>query len=385
MQLRELATGRLIRAYRGHSLRIKSVEFSSDGESILSASDDGSAIIWSTHWEGELQTLSVNSNNLIVWHPERPLIATVGTAHPTINDTTVRLIDTTTGEIVREFEGHTGTVRGLAFSPDGNYLISGGWDSSIFVRDIESGEVVNSIRDFTFVIQALAMNNTGQFAISYGERDAQIMLYDFETGERQGPFVGHNDQIFALDYSPDGNLLYSGTRTAELYQWDALSGELIQEFNGHSGWIWDIDLNSDGSKLVSASADHTAIVHDTATGEALITLRGHSDEITNVQFSPDDSLILTASLDGRIMLWDAETGDPVHIFAHIQNPFRMVASFSPDGLQIVVSGNDILSFYDISNLPDDYQTWVEENRYIPDFTCEQRATYHIQPLCEDES
>jgi WD40 repeat protein len=141
-------------------------------------------------------------------------------------------------------------------------------------------------------------------------------------------------------------------------------------------------VNSDGGRLVSASADHTAIVWDTTAGEALMTLRGHTDAITVAEFSPDDSLIMTAALDGRIILWDAEIGELVHIFATVDDPFQIAATFSPDGSQIASSANDILTFWDITNLPEDYETWVRENRYIPDFTCEQRALYIIEPLCE---
>jgi WD40 repeat protein/DNA-binding CsgD family transcriptional regulator len=381
-QLREVASGELIHAYKGHSLRVQQVDFSPDGETILSTSSDGSIIFWPTNWEGAMQTVHVNSNNLIVWHPTRPLIATVGTAHPTIVDTTIRLIDTTTGQVIHELVGHENTVRGLAFSPDGNYLISGGWDTDIYVWDIETGQQSRIVAEDEFIIMDLTMNDDGQFAIPYGERETQIVLFDYETGERIATFDGHTDQIFALEYSPDGELLYSGARNAELYQWDIETGEIIQEFVGHLEWVHHLDVNSDGGKLVSASADHTAIVWDTSTGETLMTLHAHTDEIIVAEFSPDDNLIMTASLDGRVILWDAETGELVYIFVLVDESFQTVATFSPDGTQIVSSANDILTFWDITNLPDDYESWVQDNRYIPDFTCEQRILYTIEPLCE---
>ena len=111
-------------------------------------------------------------------------------------------------------------------------------------------------------------------------------------------------------------------------------------------------------------------------------MHAHTDEIIVAEFSPDDNLIMTASLDGRVILWDAETGELVYIFVLVDESFQTVATFSPDGTQIVSSANDILTFWDITNLPDDYESWVQDNRYIPDFTCEQRILYTIEPLCE---
>jgi hypothetical protein len=54
---------------------------------------------------------------------------------------------------------------------------------------------------------------------------------------------------------------------------------------------------------------------------------------------------------------------------------QFAIAFSRDGTQIVSSANDILTIWDSTNLPDDYEPSVTENRYISDFTCEQRALY----------
>ena len=338
--------------------------------------------MWAVHWEGATRTMSIHSNNLIIWHPTRPLIATVGMADTIAVDTTIRLINTDTGQVIHELDGHFDSVHGLAFSPDGNFLISGGLDAYTYVWDIESGESVRILTRDIFVFEDLTINAQGQIATNYGERDNHIVLFDYETGEHFGIFEGHQDFVLSVDFSPDGKLLYSGSRIGELYQWDTETGEIVREFIGHNGQIHDVDVSNDGTKLLSASGDHNAIVWDTATGEALITLRGHTDRIIVAEFSPDDRLIMTAGVDGRIILWDAETGDVVHIFSVIHDPFWMSATFSPDGTQIVSSANDIMTFWDITNLPDDYATWVTENRYIPDFTCEQRALYTIEPLCD---
>lgn len=384
VQLRNVATGELIRVYQGHTLRVQDVEFSPDGTSLLSASSDGTVIEWAYNWEGTLRAVAVNSNNLVVWHPTEPLVATVGTASPFVNDTTIRLINTETGEVVQELVGHEASVRYLAFTENGQFLISGALGGAILRWDLNSGEFTQVLPTESTSNDAILLISDSQLFTEQIIDDTTVVLWDFETGEILQTFEGHFDIVWALEFDAESQRLYSGSRDGGLYGWDIETGEIIVEFGGHENPIFDIDLNSDGTHLVSASGDQTAIVWDATTGEQLITLNGHSAFVRNTEFSPDGRFILTAGADGRIILWDAETGDLVHIFVGGQNVFQTVATFSPDGTQIVSSANDILTFWDITNLPEDYRMWVSENRYIPDFTCEQRALYVIEPLCETE-
>jgi WD40 repeat protein len=121
-ELREVATGRLIRIYHGHAQRIQNVDFSPDGRTILTASNDGTAAVWMVNWEGAEKTFFVHSTDAFAWHPTQPLIATVGVNSSTKIDSTIRLLDTRTGEIVRTFTGHRQHVNSLAFTPDGRYF-----------------------------------------------------------------------------------------------------------------------------------------------------------------------------------------------------------------------------------------------------------------------
>lgn len=390
--LLDVETGKLIRVYEGHSERVNNVDYSPDGKNILTGSLDGTVIIWPVNWEGARMTVSVPAAQTLVWHPTRRLVAvaetisSVGTAPDTI-----RLLDIDTGEIVQELEGHRQQVFSLAFTLDGRYLLSGhrspdagSSNTLVHVWNIETGE-----QHFTFdrhigAILDIAISPNGRIAAIGEGEGARIVLWDVTTGERLRELEEHQDWVMALVFSPNGQYLYSGGRDGSLFKWDVQTGKILMKFDGHPILIRDIDASNDGTRLISGSDDFTAIVWDTSTGDAMFTLLGHTGFIFDVEFSPDASTILTSSLDGTVILWDAQTGQRLRTYVATSNPLNLQAIFTPDGQTIISGANDMLTIWDASPLSVDLETWVTENRYIPDFTCEQRALYIIEPLCESE-
>lgn len=392
VQLRELQTGRLIHEYVGHTDRVQNIEYGPDGKHFVSASLDGTAISWPLRWEGAEKSIFLEAHYTLAWHPTRPIVATARNVDLREGVSIIRLVDTNTGAVLHELEGHRDSVNSLTFTPDGEYLVSGdfifeGEDAAVYLWDVETGEQMAVLKEnsgSSWINNIAISPDSHHGAFSLGNTGGTIAVWDLETGKHIRDLEGHPEDAESVIYSRDGQHLYSGGRDGSLYKWDVQTGEIVLEFVGHDSLIYQLDLIDDGSKLVSGSSDQTAIVWDTTTGEAQSSLIGHNDHVTDVAFSPDGRNIVTASNDGRIIVWDAATGQQYHTFVHgSDTPFLQIA-FSPDGSQIATAANDILIIWDMSSLQSDYAQWVTENRFIPDFTCEQRELYIIEPLCDSE-
>jgi WD40 repeat protein len=125
VRLWEPHTGRLVAELEGHSDRVYAVTFCRGGRAVLSASWDGTAVIW----EGGRKRHVLRGHRGRLWtaaaHPSLPLLATAG------DDRAIRLWDADSGELTARLTGHTGRVHTLAFSPDGSQLASGGEDGTV--------------------------------------------------------------------------------------------------------------------------------------------------------------------------------------------------------------------------------------------------------------
>jgi WD40 repeat protein len=137
----DTATGRLLASYQGHQSHIRSVALSADGQTALSASDDGTACVWSVEtgqkivcFEGHFEGV-----NHVIFNPDQTAALTAS------KDETIRLWDIATGREIRRFGGHTAAVLGLSVSPDDHTLASGSADGSIRLWNIATGAEIGRI------------------------------------------------------------------------------------------------------------------------------------------------------------------------------------------------------------------------------------------------
>ncbi len=148
---------------------------------------------------------------------------------------------------------------------------------------------------------------------------------------------GHISPIFAVDISPDGELIVTGTedRTVKLWKTD---GTLLNTFIKHQAAVWDVTFSPNSQLIASASRDQTIKLWN-RDGKFLNTFTGHQDEVLGVAFSPNGQLIASASRDRTVKLWNCRNGKLVDTLSdHRSSVWKAV--FSPDGQTIATASED---------------------------------------------
>ncbi len=153
---------------------------------------------------------------------------------------------------------------------------------------------------------------------------------------------GHKDIVWDVSYSPDGQLLASGSLDKSVKIWRT-DGSLLQTLQGHNESITSLSFSPDGSLLASASRDKTVKIwrKNPATGgfysQSFITLN-HGNWVDKVSFSPDGKLLVTGSKDQTVKIWRND-GKLFKILHGHQGWINWV-TFSPDGGFIASASDD---------------------------------------------
>ena len=260
---------------------------------------------------------------------------------------------------------HYSVCGSVKFSPDGQTLAAGYWSGEIHLRDVQELKLQTTFKcEGLRGIRSIDFSPCGnKLAASY---DKIVRVWDLEEPEAPPTeLTGHQAGLFAVAFSPKGNLLVSADLNGVLGVWDVEHDYERQVFTEETDWIWSIAFSPDGKHLVSAHQEKSAQLWDIENGEQIAELslnrprdatkykgddrqiqrilrhveKGSVDKRTPkaIAFSPDGDLIAGDVL-GQIRLWDTTTYEICMVICLPFGCGRAEAlTFSPCG-QYLVSG-----------------------------------------------
>lgn len=168
------------------------------------------------------------------------------------------------------------------------------------------------------------------------EADHVLRVFDPFSRRLIATFPGHQYEVTAAAFSPDGTRLVTGDRDGVVFVWDATSGRTVSSRTGYTGPVIAVAFNGEGGRIASAFYDKTVRIWD-AAGRAVATLV-HDRGITAIALSTDGSRVVSASAGNSMRLWDAASGRLLLALNDFDSPIRSLA-FSSDGTRIL-AGTD---------------------------------------------
>jgi len=218
----DVATQAMLRSLAGHTMEIFSVDWTSNGQYILSGSGDKSIRVWDAD-EGKCTYTLVRPDKAegptgitcVAVSPDNQVAATGSL------DKSIRFWGIQKGNFLGQFAGHMGhqdSVYAVAFSPDGQFLASGSLDETLRLWDLSSLSVPRCQATFTGHkgwVLSIAFTLDGKWLLS-GSKDLTIRFWDYRTPGATEPIAVLNrpkewNSVIGISVSPKGLLFATGS------------------------------------------------------------------------------------------------------------------------------------------------------------------------------
>lgn len=237
--------------------------------------------------------------------------------------------------------GHTATINGIAFSPDGQLLASASSDHTVKVWRVADGMLLSTLTGFFDRVTSVAFSHNGQI-LAAGSFDRRVQAWRVADWSLLGS-EGTGDFMLSVAFSPDDTQLaaaggYSGNwihliRTSD-WQDIALLGPGQQENTS-------IAYSPDGQYLAWAIAGHGVRLQRVATGSFCMLSEGdyYAYTINSVAFSPNGQQLASGSDGQSVDIWQVANCAELQ---SLNGPTGFVKSiaYTPDGQVIVAGGQD---------------------------------------------
>ena len=173
--------------------------------------------------------------------------------------------------------------------------------------------------------------------LASGSDDKTIKLWRVQDGQEIITLTGHNNSIYTVAFSPDGEILASSSHDKTIKLWRMKDGQEIRTLVGHNNSVYGAAFSPDGDVIASSSWDRTVKIWRVKDGQEIRTLSSHINLVYCVAFSPDGETIASSSWDRTIKIWRVKDGKLIRTLTGHTDCVRCV-SFSPNG-EFLASGS----------------------------------------------
>ncbi|WP_225409956.1 serine/threonine-protein kinase [Stigmatella hybrida] len=299
IRLRNASTGEA-REFRQHEGSVTSLDVTSDGQYLASASADRTSILWELE-TGEPRVLrrARQQAHLVQFSPDDQQLAVASF------NGQVRLFSMQDKLHHVLFSG-VGPQVSLELSPEGDWLATLSRQGELRLFEARSGTLFLNAPGF--VPDALSFSPAGQW-LAVGGSDGRVHLYEPSTGSKLAALQGHTARVVAVGFSASGEHLASADEQGNVWVWEAGEGKGTL-LGTHESRVWQLAFSPDGKRLATACDDGTVRVWELETGTFRV-LSGHTGAVRTVAFSPkplNGEVLVTGGMDHRVIFWDLETG-----------------------------------------------------------------------------
>jgi WD40 repeat protein len=193
-------------------------------------------------------------------------------------------------------------------------------------------------------VRSVAFSPDAQLILSgsgWPQGDWTMRLWDAATATQLHVFRGHKGNVLSVAFSPDGKSALSGSADGTVRLWDVQEKKERRSFVGHAKDVQCVAFAPDGRHFLSGGLDHSLRLWSVDSGTVVRQFKGHKAGVSGVAFAPDGPRAVSCSNQGTaVRVWDVASGREILRFEGHTVPGVYSVAFSPNGTYIVSGGND---------------------------------------------
>jgi len=352
----------------GGPTTINHVEFSPRGQNIVVAFEDALRM-WNTSrstFVEFVEPLEEGSDEIQISRVRYATFSDDGLFILSSGDETdarPQLWEVGSGTLIQEYPVHNGPVNSVAFSPDGQTVLSASDDFTLILSERETGEQIRQFYAHQSRVTQAVFDATGDAVLSVSGAGIMHLWDTAESAEYQRIENAHDDGVSNILFTPQDEMLTSAY-DGKIRFWNFENSELDDEINlGRP----DIPQTTLEFYYVADKAEATVLwgatdmrLLDVETGEVLQQFVASEERawLEDIAISPDGTRAIWAggyffrdqlvqfTRAGLLVMWDTESGEIIRYFGEELlfpaegNDISVTAvDFSPDG-QTIVAGLD---------------------------------------------
>jgi len=295
------------RTLKGHLGKIYAMQWSEEGHTLASASQDGKLLIWNAITCLKVNALPLASNWVMTCgYSGTGEYAASGGLDNVCTVWNLRSANPT--KPLRELTGHGGFLSCCRFLAEGSkQIVTSSGDHSCAVWDIEAANRVTEFRKHEGDIMFLSLSADKSQFVS-GSVDKNCIAWDVKSGKATHTFYGHEKDVNSVAFFPGPNAFASASEDGTVRMWDLRSINELNRYNMEAGPAGppnptSLAFSLSGRFLFASYADSPVVVWDTLKAEKKGQVGGHDKRVTSIGISGDGAALCTASWDAFLKIW----------------------------------------------------------------------------------
>ena len=232
-----------------------------------------------------------------------------------------------------------GAVYAVAASPDGHWLAAAGADGTLRLWDARSAAPLPARVVHAKDVLALAFSPDSMMLASSGDGGV-VNLMRIADSVRLATLTVQGVAVHTLAFSPDQSTLALGLADGSVHLWtpgEEGARSFVQD--AHAGSVNTVAFAPDGRTLASSSGNDTVRLWRVPNGENLASTDDYLGWVYGLAFAPDDSHVAAALSNRTVARLQLAEGDGLGALTGHHKAVRSLA-FAPNGLTVITGGED---------------------------------------------